>query len=159
MAQLVNLLRHNCSIATMNYFRKNGAFFCRFLSTPVESNKSNPKTEAEIHSPFKANHKVDNFEKKLLVWSGKYKSTDEVPAYVNQDVMEKARNRFRIRTANIMMILTVIGCLYMVFSGKQAQERGESVLKMNQDWHKEYNDKMQAEAQAAIESAKANNRK
>lgn len=54
----------------------------------------------------------------------------------------------RIRVANIMMLLTFIGCGYMIFSGKKAVEQGESVLKQNQDWHAEYNQK-------AIEEAKS----
>lgn len=72
----------------------------------------------------------------------------------SQDVMERTRNKTRIRVANIMMALTAIACLVMVFSGKQAAERGESVQKMNQDWHKEYNEKSIAEAQAAKASQK-----
>lgn len=62
--------------------------------------------------------------------------------------MEKTRNKIRIRMANIMMALTAIACLVMVYSGKQAAERGESVQKMNLDWHKEYNEQSLAEANA-----------
>lgn len=63
--------------------------------------------------------------------------------------MEKARNRIRIRLANIMMALTAIGCVFMVISGKKAAERGETVQKQNLDWHKEYNEKAIEEARAA----------
>lgn len=58
----------------------------------------------------------------------------------------------RIRIANIMMIATLLGCGFMVYSGKQAASRGESVQKMNIDWHKEYNE---AEAEKAAKAAKA----
>lgn len=47
----------------------------------------------------------------------------------------------RIRIANIMMLLTVIGCGVMVYSGKDAAKRGETVVKQNMDWHKAYNEK------------------
>lgn len=77
--------------------------------------------------------------------TGKYKSAEEVPSYVNQDVMEKARNKIRIRLANCMMLFTALGCLIMIWSGKKAAERGESVQKMNLDWHKEYNEQRAAE--------------
>lgn len=60
----------------------------------------------------------------------------------------RARNKFRIRAANIMMLLTLIGCGYMIVSGKKAASGGESVLKMNQDWHQEYNQKAIEEATA-----------
>lgn len=49
--------------------------------------------------------------------------------------MEKARNRMRIRVSNIMMVLTVLGCLTMVFAGKRAHDRGESIEKMGREWH------------------------
>lgn len=54
--------------------------------------------------------------------------------------MERTRNRIRIRGANIMILLTILGCIYAVYSGKKAAEAGESVEKYNQDWHKRYND-------------------
>ena len=83
---------------------------------------------------------------RLLVMFKKYNSKEEVPTYVNQDVVEKVRNKFRIRVANIMMLLTMIGCILMVISGKKAVEKGDSVMKMNQDWHSEYQKKAQEEA-------------
>lgn len=87
-----------------------------------------------------ASHKVDNLEKRFLVWTGKYKTLDEVPAFVSQAVMEKTRNRMRIKIANYMMAATVLGCAVMVYLGKKDQESGKSVLKMNLDWHKQIND-------------------
>lgn len=68
--------------------------------------------------------------------------------YFSQDVMEKARNRMRIRLANLMMLLTLVGCGVMMYSGKQAAERGETVQKANLDWHREYNEQAQNEARA-----------
>lgn len=53
--------------------------------------------------------------------------------------MEKARNKARIKLANYMMAATVLACLGMVISGKRAAERGETISKMNLDWHKEIN--------------------
>lgn len=90
-------------------------------------------------------HKPNNLEKRLLVFTKKYKSVDDIPAYINQDVMERCRNQVRIKMANYMMLATVIGCIIMVISGKQAQERGDTVQKMNLDWHKEYNEKARKE--------------
>lgn len=86
------------------------------------------------------NHKVNNLEKRFLVWSGKYKSVDDVPPTVSQHTMEKARNKARIKIANYMILATIIACIGFVYSGKQAAKRGESVQKMNLDWHKEVNE-------------------
>lgn len=49
--------------------------------------------------------------------------------------MERSRNIMRIRIANIMMVLILLGCLAMVFSGKKARDRGETVERQNILWH------------------------
>ncbi|EAT46495.1 AAEL002350-PA [Aedes aegypti] len=97
-------------------------------------------------------HRPNDFEKRLLVFTKKYKTTDEIPQYINQDVMERCRNQVRIKIANYMMLATAIGCIIMIISGKKAQERGDSVQKMNLDWHKEYNDKARKEVAEATKN-------
>uniref|UniRef100_A0A2M4AU23 Putative conserved plasma membrane protein n=1 Tax=Anopheles triannulatus TaxID=58253 RepID=A0A2M4AU23_9DIPT len=94
-------------------------------------------------------HAPNNLEKRMLVFTKRYKSIDEVPNFVSQEKMERVRNQVRIKVANYMMIATAIGCIIMVISGKKAQERGESVSQMNLDWHKEYNEKARAEYEAS----------
>lgn len=56
------------------------------------------------------------------------------------DTMERARNRMRIKISNVLMALTIVGCVLMVISGRQAAERGESVQKANLEWHRKYNE-------------------
>lgn len=63
--------------------------------------------------------------------------------------MERARNRIRIRLANILMFLTFVGCVISVVTGKQAADRGETVQQRNLDWHKEYNQKSKTEDEYA----------
>ncbi|KAM7359157.1 UPF0389 protein CG9231 isoform 2-T2 [Cochliomyia hominivorax] len=82
----------------------------------------------------------NNLEKRFLVWTGKFKSIEEVPNLVSAEVMERSRNTIRIRLANIMMALTIVGCGIMVYSGKEAAKRGETVTKQNLEWHKRYNE-------------------
>ncbi|KAJ8940015.1 hypothetical protein NQ314_010846 [Rhamnusium bicolor] len=84
-----------------------------------------------------SSHKVNNLEKRFLVWTGKYKTVEEVPSFVSQSVVERARNRMRIRIANYMMLAAAVGCVIMIYSGKKAAERGESVQKQNIEWHKQ----------------------
>lgn len=50
--------------------------------------------------------------------------------------------------ANYMMVATVVACIGMVIAGKKAAEAGETITKMNLDWHKEYNDQAKAEIEA-----------
>ncbi|XP_055845463.1 UPF0389 protein CG9231 [Episyrphus balteatus] len=111
----------------INLSRTRGFLFQRYFSLNT------------IRSQQQKNHTPDKLERRFLVWTGKYKSLEEVPGHVSFDEMERCRNRIRIRLANIMMALTVVGCIIMIISGKQAAKRGESVAKMNLDWHKEYN--------------------
>ena len=82
----------------------------RHFSSAVEP-KPTPTAEKpiNIHTPGARSHPVDNLERRMLVWCGKYKTVEEVPSMVNQEVMEKVRNKVRIRMANIMMLLTAIG--------------------------------------------------
>lgn len=53
-----------------------------------------------------------------------------------------------------MMALTAIGCIVMVMIGKKAAERGDSVQKMNQDWHAEYQQKAKEDALAKLQQQK-----
>lgn len=34
-------------------------------------------------------HKINDFERQLLVWSGKYKTKEEIPSYVAPESVEK----------------------------------------------------------------------
>lgn len=52
--------------------------------------------------------------------------------------MERARNKFRIKVCNYMIVATLVGCILMIFEGKRKAKAGESVRKMNEDFHKQY---------------------
>lgn len=67
------------------------------------------------------------------------------------EVVEKARNRMRIRIANYMMAGTLIACILISISGRRARDRGESLTQQNLDWHKQLREdaaKEKAEADA-----------
>ena len=61
--------------------------------------------------------------------------------YCSYDEMEKTRNWARIKINVIACVVTGIVCIFMVYSGKQAAKRGESLQKINIEWHKEQNEK------------------
>lgn len=58
----------------------------RLFSTPVPSSEA-PKPDANSHSIRTGTHKVDNLERKMLVWTGKYKTAEEIPAYIKWVVL------------------------------------------------------------------------
>uniref|UniRef100_A0A0P4W9V1 Uncharacterized protein n=1 Tax=Scylla olivacea TaxID=85551 RepID=A0A0P4W9V1_SCYOL len=90
-------------------------------------------------------HRVNRFEKLLLVWGGKYKSVADVPNLVSQDALERARNKARIKINIMMCVATLLGCFAMIYSGKKARDAGESVVKTNLDWHKKINEQYKKE--------------
>lgn len=115
-------------IGDKSLFATNG----RSVLVRYDSSPSSPSPEK-----LGSSHKVDNLEKRFLVWTGKYKSKEEVPDFVSQSVMERARNRMRIKVANYMMVATLIGCIIMAYLGKQDAKRGDSLVKQNLEWHKQ----------------------
>lgn len=54
--------------------------------------------------------------------------------------MTRARDKFRVKVCNYMVVATVISCFVMIYSGKRAAKRGESVVKMNEEFHRQYNE-------------------
>lgn len=64
-------------------------------------------------------------------------------------MVDRARNKVRVKVANIMMVMTLLGSLLMIFLGKRAAERGETVTQLNLDWHKEYNENAKREEEEA----------
>lgn len=103
-------------------------------------------------SNLSASHQVTGIEKRLLVWAGKYKTIEEVPAFVSHSLIQTVRNRMRIRIANYMMAGTAIGCLLMVYLGKQDVKAGKSLQRENMEWHRQI--KEQHEKEKAAELAK-----
>lgn len=99
-------------------------------------------------------HRVNNFEKFVLVWNKTYKNMNEVPDYVSQDRVERARNKARIKFNIMMGLATLFGCFLMIRMGKKARDKGESVTKMNEEWHKSMNEKsrLKEEGKPAQES-------
>lgn len=56
------------------------------------------------------------------------------------EVWSKVRSIMRIKVANYTMLLILAGCLVMVITGKQARDRGESIMQRNLDWHQKYSE-------------------
>ncbi|XP_037801386.1 UPF0389 protein CG9231-like [Penaeus monodon] len=85
-------------------------------------------------------HHINRLEKYLLVWGGKYNSIADVPDLVSQDTLERARNKARIKINIWMGVATLLGCVYMIWSGKKAHREGQSLLVMNAEWHRRVNE-------------------
>lgn len=124
----------------LSSFRQNLFVACQQCSSkPAVTPKAEAPPAGHYTDLLRRTHRPNNLERKILVWTGRFKNDGEIPNEISQDTMEKARNKARIKLANYMMAATVLACLGMVISGKRAAERGETISKMNLDWHKEIN--------------------
>lgn len=81
-------------------------------------------------SGAEGNQRLSDYDKRVLVWSGFYKNVQEVPETISTSKLLKARDWFRIRVSMLMIIGTVLGCVYMVWSGKQMVAEGRTIPKM-----------------------------
>ncbi|XP_056633005.1 UPF0389 protein CG9231 isoform X1 [Diorhabda sublineata] len=118
---------------------------CNFIKTALISSAGNfflkksiskvPNVFVRFQQNLESSHKVNNLERKFLVWTGKYKNVQEVPAFVSQSTMERCRNRMRIKIANYMMLATAIGCILMVYMGKKDAKKGITLSQQNREWH------------------------
>lgn len=62
-------------ITTPNIFKDN-------LSNSVTENQSKNSPPSDPAQPIELKRPLTNFDRKVLVWSGKYKSADEIPPNV-----------------------------------------------------------------------------
>ncbi|KZS18150.1 UPF0389 protein [Daphnia magna] len=85
-------------------------------------------------------HKVSPFEQRLLVWSGQFRKTTDVPPLVSNAMIENARSHFRIKVNLAIAGITVLGSFLMIISGKNAAQRGENINEYNAEWHRRYNE-------------------
>lgn len=74
------------------------------------------------------------YDKWILTIYKKYPK-GQVPDFVPVAVIEKSRNKARIHLNLIMAALTLMGAFLAATWGRRHQERGDSLTKMNMEWH------------------------
>nr|XP_012609315.1 protein FAM162B isoform X1 [Microcebus murinus] len=78
-----------------------------------------------------AQHRPSQFDKKILLWTGRFKSMEEIPPQVPPEMIDAARNKARVKVCYIMIGLTIIACFAVIASAKRAVERHESLTSWN----------------------------
>ncbi|XP_075410079.1 protein FAM162B [Tenrec ecaudatus] len=78
-----------------------------------------------------AEHRPSQFDKKILLWTGRFKSMEEIPLLVPPEMMDAARNRARVKACYVMIGLTIIACFAVIASAKRAVQRHESLTSWN----------------------------
>jgi len=100
--------------------------------------KSNPDAERILPTGPRAIPTA--LDKRFLIWSGHYKSIDQIPRIVDGDVIHRVRSWGRIRINVGFLFLAAAGGALMVFLGKRDAARGESIEKQNMEWHRKENE-------------------
>ncbi|XP_074157479.1 protein FAM162A [Sminthopsis crassicaudata] len=116
-----------------------------FCTKPQENSKPSSK---EFYKPRVPLHKPTAWEKKLIIWSGRFKKEEEIPETISFELLDAAKNRVRVKVSYIMIALTIIGCIVMIFQGKQAAKRHETLTSLNL----EKKARLRREAEEALES-------
>ncbi|XP_043730547.1 protein FAM162A isoform X1 [Cervus elaphus] len=98
-----------------------------FCSKPQES----PKPPTHTYSHRVPLHKPTDWEKKILIWSGRFKKEDDIPETVSFEMLDAAKNKVRVKISYVMIALTVAGCILMVIEGKKAARRNETLTSLN----------------------------
>lgn len=76
-------------------------------------------------------HKPTDWERKILIWSGRFKKEDEIPETISFEMLDAAKNKLRVKVSYVMIALTVAGCILMIIEGKKAARRNESLTSLN----------------------------
>ncbi|XP_004467223.1 protein FAM162A [Dasypus novemcinctus] len=98
-----------------------------FCTKPQES----PKAPSHSYSHRVPLHKPTDWERKILIWSGRFKKEDEIPETISFEMLDAAKNKIRVKISYIMIALTVAGCIFMIIEGKKAAKRNESLTSLN----------------------------
>ncbi|XP_036601691.1 protein FAM162A [Trichosurus vulpecula] len=118
-----------------------------FCTKPQENSKAQSQT-SEVYKSRVPLHKPTPWEKKIMIWSGRFKREDEIPETISFEMLDAAKNRVRVKVSYIMIALTLLGCAFMVFQGKQAAKRHETLTSLNL----EKKARLRKEAEEALES-------
>ncbi|XP_049627333.1 protein FAM162B [Suncus etruscus] len=91
---------------------------------------SGPQSPGKVHR-VPAELKPSQFDKKILLWTGRFKAMEDIPLRVPPEMIDAARNKARVKACYIMIGLTIIACFAVIASAKRAVERHESLTSWN----------------------------
>ncbi|XP_052637304.1 protein FAM162B [Harpia harpyja] len=113
-----------------------------------EPARSPGTTRAEQAHKVVASYKPSKFDKKILLWTGRFKTEEEIPPRIPPEMLDRARNKARVKACYIMIGLSVVACFAVIASAKKAAARHESLT----SWNLAKKAKWRQEAALAAES-------
>ncbi|XP_032999556.1 protein FAM162B [Lacerta agilis] len=96
----------------------------------TDQNRSSGATAEKVYK-VPGGHKPSTFDKKILLWTGRFRKEDEIPPRIPPEMLDAARNKARVKACYIMIALTIIACFAVIASAKRAVERHESLTSWN----------------------------
>uniref|UniRef100_A0A8B9EAQ4 Family with sequence similarity 162 member B n=2 Tax=Neognathae TaxID=8825 RepID=A0A8B9EAQ4_ANSCY len=88
-----------------------------------------------------ASYKPSKFDRKILLWTGRFKTEEEIPPRIPPEMLDRARNKARVKACYIMIGLSIVACFAVIASAKKAAARHESLTSWNlakkAKWRKE----------------------
>uniref|UniRef100_A0A663LZS8 Family with sequence similarity 162 member B n=1 Tax=Athene cunicularia TaxID=194338 RepID=A0A663LZS8_ATHCN len=88
-----------------------------------------------------ASYKPSKFDKKILLWTRRFKTEEEIPSRIPPEMLDRARNKARVKACYIMIGLSIVACFAVIASAKKAAARHESLTSWNlakkAKWRKE----------------------
>ncbi|KAL7840777.1 hypothetical protein AOLI_G00261000 [Acnodon oligacanthus] len=96
-------------------------------------------------------YRPSDMDKRILVWSGRFKTQEQIPEQVSFEMIDAARNKVRVKACYVMMALTLIACIWMVILGKDAAKRNDNLTTRNMEKKAQWREEAQrARAEAAL---------
>ncbi|XP_077365500.1 protein FAM162B [Festucalex cinctus] len=147
-SRLSNLLGLRCRPVTE-------AWSLRGMCNKPQEAKAEPPAAVPAETSPRLGFKIPGYspsklDKKMLLWSGRYKTADQIPELVSFETLDAARNKVRVKACYVMIAATIGGCLLMVVLGKRAAGRNVSLASRNMEkkakWREELETKQEGNA-------------
>ncbi|XP_019391921.1 PREDICTED: protein FAM162B-like [Crocodylus porosus] len=110
-------------------------------------------TAAPGHSALKNERQPTGFEKKALMWAGRFKKEEDIPELVSPEAINAAKSTVRIRASYVMMALTLLCCFAVAISGKHASKNDNTLVRMNQEKKARWKEEAERDQEAAVVKA------
>uniref|UniRef100_A0A8D0HG09 Family with sequence similarity 162 member B n=1 Tax=Sphenodon punctatus TaxID=8508 RepID=A0A8D0HG09_SPHPU len=74
-----------------------------------------------------------SFDKKILLWTGRFKTEKDIPLNIMPEMLNAARNKARIKTCYIMIVATVIACFIIITLSKRVARLSLKAARREED--------------------------
>ncbi|XP_032886743.1 protein FAM162A-like [Amblyraja radiata] len=102
------------------------------LDTPARGSPA-PAARDES-SPYRLQGRIPtDYDRKVLLWVGRFKTDQDIPEIVSIEMLHAARNKIRVQICYLMIALSVGACVVTVVSGKKAFKQRDNLTKLNLD--------------------------